>query len=224
MTCCVQVFQGKVKSPAPATAPAGSSRFFASDAGGDRPPTPAAAASASSPSPFNTKKFQRGQVLSFSCFSTPQTSYFPIVHASPSWQVVPFNLHGKHRDRRGFKHPGDSAADDTAQTSDFPDGVFLPQKDRSQLLDMMKGQWEQYNNEYQKLTLSLHNLHTIERVKRRQELENQLASLEKSIKTMQRPFVFLQVGRAACVLLERCCSSGGASVDFACCRSPVASE
>ena len=133
-------------------------------------------------------------------------------------------MHGKHRDRRGFKHPGDSAPEEMAQSSDFPDGVFLPQKDRSQLLDMMKGQWEQYNNEYQKLTLSLHNLHTIERVKRRQELENQLASLEKSIKTMQRPFVFLQVGRAACVLLERCCSSGGASVDFACCRSPVASE
>lgn len=84
VTCCVQVFQGKVKSPAPAAAPPASSRFFASDAGGDRPPTPAAAASASSPSPFKTKKFQRGQVLPFSCFSKPQTSYIPIVYASTS--------------------------------------------------------------------------------------------------------------------------------------------
>ena len=103
-------------------------------------------------------------------------------------------MHSKHRDRREFKHPGEP--DDPHQPSeshDFPDGVFLAQKDRKELLDMMKGQWEDYNKEYQKLTLSLHNLHTIERVKRRQELENQLATLEKSIKTMERPFVFLQV-------------------------------
>ncbi len=110
--------------------------------------------------------------------------------------MVPFNLHGKHRDRREFQHPGDALrAQEVSQSSDFPEGVFLAQKDRKELLDMMKGQWEQYNNEYQKLTLSLHNLHTIERVKRRQELENQLGSLEKSIKSMERPFVFLQVKR-----------------------------
>ena len=134
---------------------------------------------------------------------------------------MPFNLHGKHRDRRGFKHPGDSAPEEMAQSSDFPEGVFLPQKDRSQLLDMMKGQWEQYNNEYQKLTLSLHNLHTMERVQRRQELENQLASLEKSIKTMQRPFVFLQVGPAAAA---RQGALNPTSVDFASCCNPAASE
>jgi hypothetical protein len=107
---------------------------------------------------------------------------------------VPFNLHGKHRDRREFQHPGEARRpQEVSQSNDFPEGVFLAQKDRKELLDMMKGQWEQYNNEYQKLTLSLHNLHTIERVKRRQELENQLGSLEKSIKSMERPFVFLQV-------------------------------
>ena len=84
-----------------------------------------------------------------------------------------------------------------SQSDELPNGVFLAQKDRKQVLDMMKGQWEQYNSEYQKLTLSLHNLHTIERVKRRQELENQLASLETSIKSMEKPFVFLQVKRSA---------------------------
>ena len=72
----------------------------------------------------------------------------------------------------------------------------MAQKDRKEIMNMMKGQWEQYNTEYQKLTLSLHNLHTIERVKRRQELENQLASLERSIKTMEKPFVFVEVRRA----------------------------
>ncbi len=88
---------------------------------------------------------------------------------------------------------------------------------------MMKGQWEQYNNEYQKLTLSLHNLHTIERVKRRQELENQLASLEKSIKTMEKPFVFLQVGHEGGVLCVRVSSVSFASY-IACNCTPAGSE
>ena len=111
---------------------------------------------------------------------------------------MPFNLHGKHRDRHGFRHPGEvDKSLEVSQKDELPNGVFLAQKDRKQVLDMMKGQWEQYNSEYQQLTLSLHNLHTIERVKRRQELENQLASLETSIKSMEKPFVFLQVKRSA---------------------------
>lgn len=106
-------------------------------------------------------------------------------------------MHGKHRDRREFKHPGEvHTSQELSQSDQFPDGVFLAQKDRKEIMNMMKGQWEQYNTEYQKLTLSLHNLHTIERVKRRQELENQLASLERSIKTMEKPFVFVEVRRA----------------------------
>ena len=106
-------------------------------------------------------------------------------------------MHGKHRDRREFKHPGEAhTSQELSQSDQFPDGVFLAQKDRKEIMNMMKGQWEQYNTEYQKLTLSLHNLHTIERVKRRQELENQLASLERSIKTMEKPFVFVEVRRA----------------------------
>jgi uncharacterized protein YeaC (DUF1315 family) len=108
---------------------------------------------------------------------------------------MPFDLRGKHRDRRPFKHPGEAnLSQESSESHDFPDGVFLAQKDRQELLGMMKGQWQDINKEYQKLTLSLHNLHTIERVKRRQELENQLATLEKSIRNMERPFVFLQVG------------------------------
>jgi uncharacterized protein YeaC (DUF1315 family) len=109
-------------------------------------------------------------------------------------QVLPFNLRGKHRDRLGFKHPGEACKSQQADASDeFPEGVFLAQKDREQLLNSMKGQWQQYNTEYQKLTLSLHNLHTVERVQRKQALENQLMTLERSIKTMEKPFVFLQV-------------------------------
>ena len=118
---------------------------------------------------------------------------------------MPFDLRGKHRDRREFKHPGEAAASQerSSESRDFPDGVFLAQKDRKDVLDMMKGQWEDINKEYQKLTLSLHNLHTIERVKRRQELENQLATLEKSIKTMERPFVFLEVDCGCVLRIER---------------------
>ncbi len=64
-------------------------------------------------------------------------------------QVLPFHLHGKHRDRRPFKHPGEAeAVDDGGHAGDMPKGVFLAQKDRRQVLDMMKQQWEQYNSEY----------------------------------------------------------------------------
>ena len=109
--------------------------------------------------------------------------------------MLPFHLHGKHRDRRPFKHPGEAeAVDDGGHAAGMPAGVFLAQEDRRQVLDMMKQQWEQYNSEYQKLTLSLHNLHTIERVKRREQLENQITTLERSIKNLEKPFVFLQVG------------------------------
>ena len=109
--------------------------------------------------------------------------------------MLPFNLHGKHRDRRPFKHPGEpEPEDDGGHAADFPAGVFLAQKDRKQVLDRMKQQWEEFNSEYQKLTLSLHNLHTIERVKRREQLENQIAMLERSIQNLEKPFVFLQVG------------------------------
>ncbi len=131
---------------------------------------------------------------------------------------MPFDLRGKHRDRREFKHPGEAAAskEQSSESHDFPDGVFLAQKDRKDVLDMMKGQWEDINKEYQKLTLSLHNLHTIERVKRRQELENQLATLEKSIKTMERPFVFLQVELCSVLRIQRgvSCESGSSVAHY----------
>ncbi len=81
---------------------------------------------------------------------------------------MPFNLHGKHRDRHGFRHPGEvDKSLEVSQSDELPNGVFLAQKDRKQVLDMMKGH------------------------------ENQLASLETSIKSMEKPFVFLQVKRSA---------------------------
>ena len=62
--------------------------------------------------------------------------------------MIPFNLHGKHRDRREFKHPGEvHTSQELSQSDQFPDGVFLAQKDRKEIMNMMKGQWEQYSFE-----------------------------------------------------------------------------
>lgn len=64
--------------------------------------------------------------------------------------------------------------------------------ERVAIINAFKDQWEEINREYSKLSLSLHNLHTIERVRKKEKCEQQMSRLERMIERLSHPFVFVR--------------------------------
>jgi len=68
---------------------------------------------------------------------------------------------------------------------------LLPENERLRLLDNLKKKWESVNKQYQGMTHSV-ILDTIGKVRRKEEYEGQLQTLEKSIEKLTKKFVFVQ--------------------------------
>jgi len=68
---------------------------------------------------------------------------------------------------------------------------LLPENERMRLLENLKKKWEAVNKQYQGMT---HNivLDTIGKIRRKEEYEGQLQTLEKSIEKLSKKFVFVQ--------------------------------
>lgn len=72
-----------------------------------------------------------------------------------------------------------------------PQTRMLPEEERLRLLDDLKTKWEAVNGQYQAMTHQT-RLDTIGKVRRKEEWEAELASLEKSIEKLSKPYVFVQ--------------------------------
>lgn len=68
---------------------------------------------------------------------------------------------------------------------------LLGEEERVQLLDNLKKKWEVVNKQYQGMTHSV-VLDTIGKVRRKEDYESQLQSLEKSVEKLSKKFVFVE--------------------------------
>jgi hypothetical protein len=68
---------------------------------------------------------------------------------------------------------------------------LLKEDERLRLLEQLKNKWESVNVLYQTMT-HLVKLDTIGKVRRKEDCESQLATLEKNIEKMSKPYVFVE--------------------------------
>lgn len=76
-----------------------------------------------------------------------------------------------------------------------PKMKLLPENERLRLLDSLKEKWGSVNHEYQKHTQRV-RLDTVGSVRRKEDFEAQLTSLEKSIEKLSKQYVFVQEGES----------------------------
>lgn len=72
-----------------------------------------------------------------------------------------------------------------------PKLVLLPEEERIELVESLKGQWESINKVYQLLTHNV-TLDSSAKIRRKEEYEIQLAEIEKSIEKLSKKHVYVQ--------------------------------
>lgn len=72
-----------------------------------------------------------------------------------------------------------------------PKTHLLPEEERVKLLTQLKVKWEAVNKQYQQTT-HLINLDSLGKVRRKEQYENELQQIEKSIQQLSKPYVFVQ--------------------------------
>lgn len=83
------------------------------------------------------------------------------------------------RDQMGMNHPEESRLEE------------LPNEERLQLIEQLKTKWDHVNSQYQKICHMV-NLDTIGKVRRKEQMENELRQIEQDIERLERsPQIFI---------------------------------
>jgi len=83
-----------------------------------------------------------------------------------------------------------ASAQHAATQRQAPQVVPMPEEERQALLADLKRKWEQVNTQYQRMT-HIVNLDTTGKVRRKEECEQQLQQLEKSIEKLSKRNVYV---------------------------------